>query len=283
MSGDFGPRVTLPATLRALESHSGLHASLVGDSDSIEKTLAELGAFEGEREQLRERVSLEPAASVLPMDATPRDALRGAQDSSLHRSIDLLAAGNVDGVVSAGNTAALITLGRRHISMLPGFSRPAYCAGMPVQSGFRYMLDLGANVDCDAESLLEFARLGTTLINVLEDCPKPRVALLCNGTEGNKGNLAIREAAQRMKDDPVLNFAGFIEGNELLQNGPELIVCDGMLGNVALKTAEGTAEFAARLIADSFAQHWWLRLVAMAAVTANRVTGRRFDLGRHCG
>lgn len=217
------------------------------------------------------------------MDASARDALRGPQDTSLHGAMELLAQGTVDGVVSAGNTAALLTLGRRLISMLPGFSRPAYCSAIPVEQGFRYMMDLGANVDCDATSLLEFARLGTTLISVLEDCPSPRVALLCNGSEVNKGNLAIREAAQLLGADPDINYSGYIEGNELLKPGAELVVCDGMLGNIALKTAEGAAEFAAAQVRASFARHWWLRLVALAAAPALRGLRESLAAERHGG
>jgi glycerol-3-phosphate acyltransferase PlsX len=217
------------------------------------------------------------------MHAQTREVLRGAQDTSLHRSLELLAAGRVDGAISAGSTQALLALGRRQISMLPGFSRPAYCSPMPVETGFRYMLDLGANVDADADSLLEFARLGTTLINVLEDEPAPRVALLSNGTEPGKGNLAIREAAKLMEDDPLINYCGYIEGNSLHRAGPELVVCDGMLGNVALKTAEGTAGLASRLINEGFRRHWWLRIVAVAAAPALRRLQETLSADLHGG
>ena len=279
MSGDFGPRVTLPATLRALENHPRLRISLVGDDQALAAALASAGTTAG----CRARIEIVPAGGVLPMDAVPRDILRGEQDSSLHVAMQLLAESRVDGVVSAGNTAALLALGRRHISMLPGFSRPALCAAMPVRTGYRYMMDLGANVDCDADSLLEFAHLGTTLINVLENNPQPGVALLCNGSEANKGNLAIREAAKALERDPAINFAGYMEGHELHQPGAELVVCDGLVGNVALKTAEGTADLAGSLIRESFSRHWWLRLVSIAAAPTLRGLKESLSADRHAG
>ena len=256
MSGDFGPRVTLSATLRVLQAHRDLHVSLVGDRHTLEAMLDDCGLDE---EQLS-RVQVEHASGVLNAGTAPREVLLGEQDSSLHRAVHLLASGNVDGVVSAGSTWALLTLARRHISMLPGFSRPALCAALPVETGFRYTLDLGANVDCDAGNLLEFAHLGTTLVSVLEDCAMPRVALLCNGSDATRWNLAIREAAKRMKQDPRLNFCGHIEADQLYLPGPEVVVCDGMLGNVALKAAEGVAAIATRLINDNVARHWWPHL-----------------------
>lgn len=279
MSGDFGPQVTIPATLDALEAHPDLHVCLVGDGTLVESLLT----ASAPSEQCRARLSITDAPRVLPMHVQAREVLRGAQDSSLHRSLELLASGRVDGVISAGNTQALLALGRRQISMLPGFSRPAYCSTMPVETGFRYMLDLGANVDADADSLLEFARLGTTLINVLEDLASPRVALLSNGTEPGKGNLAIREAAKLMEDDPLINYCGYIEGNDLHHAGPELVVCDGMLGNVALKTAEGTAGLASRLINESLRQHWWLRLAAAAAAPTLRRLQDKLSADLHGG
>ncbi len=278
MSGDFGPRVTLPAALRALQQHPRLHLRLVGDGRVLEQQLrADGGAAD------HARLSITHADSVLPVDAQPRDALRGAQDSSLHRCVSLLADEEVDGVVSAGSTAALMALGRRSISMLPGFSRPALCSAMPTESGATYMLDLGANVDADPDSLQEFARLGTALVTALEGVDSPRVALLSNGTEAGKGNLAIKEAAQRLASDTQLNYIGYIEGSDLYSGSADLIVCDGLLGNIALKTAEGTAEFAARMINRSFRRHWWLKLVAMAAAPALRDLRESLSAERHGG
>ena len=218
-------------------------------------------------------------------DDLPGEARALAVDVSDTESVTVAAkaAGEVDGVVSAGPTAALMALGRRRISMLPGFSRPALCSAMPVEQGFSYMLDLGANVDADTESLHEFARLGIALIAALEDVREPRVALLSNGSEPGKGNLAIRDAAKRFEADPGINYIGYIEGDSLYCGDADLIVCDGLLGNVALKTAEGTATFAAKLINRSFGRHWWLKLVAAAAAPTLRELQAALSAERHGG
>jgi glycerol-3-phosphate acyltransferase PlsX len=276
-SGDFGPRVTFPAALRALKDHPRLHLRLVGDGGELERSLTSNAPVDAAR------ISITHAASALSPEAGPRDVLRGDGASSLHRCIDLLAAAEVDGVVSAGPTAALMALGRRRISMLPGFSRPALCSAMPAESGLCYMLDLGANVDADPESLHEFARLGIALLKALEECDQPRVALLSNGSEPGKGNLAIREAAQRMSQDPGIDYIGYIEGDGLYRGDAELIVCDGLLGNVALKTAEGTARLAALKIVQRFSRHWWLKLVSTAAAPALRELRDSLSAERHGG
>ncbi len=277
MSGDFGPRVTLPAALRALADHPRLHLRLVGDGRTIENYLAESPAAN------RDRLSITHNEVVLPADAQPLDALRSSSASSLHTCIDLLADGQVDGVVSAGSTAALMALGRQRISMLPGFSRPALCSALPAESGATYMLDLGANVDVDPQCLHEFALMGIALLQALEEVAAPRVALLSNGTEPSKGNLAIREAAQRLSEDARVNYVGYIEASEIYTGKAELIVCDGLLGNVALKAAEGTAAFAAGSISASFRQHWWSRLVSLLAAPALRQLGQALSADRHGG
>ena len=184
MSGDHGLRITVPAALQSLRGNPKLHLHLVGDSSAIEHELASLAS---DPTPDRARLTLVHAIAPMPMDAKPAEILRGSQDSSMHLALGLLADGEVDGVVSAGNTAALMVLGRRQISMLPGFSRPAFCSAMPVRSGSSFMLDLGANVDCDAVNLHEFALMGTALVSALEESERPSVALLSNGKEDYKG------------------------------------------------------------------------------------------------
>jgi glycerol-3-phosphate acyltransferase PlsX len=279
MSGDFGPRITLPAALRAVATHPRLHLRLVGDGRTIENYLAETGS----RDDVSGRISITHNDTVLPADAQPRDALRGNQDSSLHSCIDLLSDGQVDGVVSAGSTAALMALGRQRISMLPGFSRPALCSALPAKSGISYMLDLGANVDVDPQCLHEFALMGIALVEALEEISSPGVALLSNGSEPSKGNLAIREAAQRLSADARINYVGYIEASELYLGKADLIVCDGMLGNIALKAAEGTAAFATSSIRSSFRRHWWTRLLAAAVAPVLRQLQAALSADRHGG
>lgn len=279
MSGDFGPRVTLPAVLRALQSHPKLHLRLTGDGEQIETFLSGDSASRA----LADRISITHARHILPADATPRDALRGDQDSSLHTCLDLLATGQVEGVVSAGSTAALVALGRRRISMLPGFARPALCSAMPTREGFTYMLDLGANVDAAPRDLHEFALMGIALVKALHDSSEPRVTLLSNGIESSKGNAVTREAAEQLQKDPRVNYIGYIEGSDLYSGAAELVVCDGMLGNVALKAAEGTADFAAYMVNRSFNRHWWSRLLGAAATPVLRELKAGLNADRHGG
>ncbi len=277
MSGDFGPRVTLPAALAALSAHPRLHLHLVGDAPQIETQIDTLDAGN------RQRLSITHAPGVLPMDASTRDALRGAQDSSLHSTFKLLAEQRVAGLVSAGSTAALMALGRQRVSMLPGFGRPALCSPIPSEVGSSYMLDLGANVEADSQSLHEFGLLGSALARALDGNEAPRVALLSNGIEASKGNTAMREAARRLESDPSINYVGYIEGSTLYSGHVDVIVCDGLLGNVALKTAEGTAHYAAGALAQSFSRHWWLRLLATAAAPALREIESALSADLHGG
>lgn len=202
MSGDHGLRVTVPASLQVLQNNPHIHLHLVGDTDALTQALEQHPSAD------RARVQLVAAQSVIPMDAKASRVLRGNSNSSMHVALDLLAQGHVSGVVSAGNTGALMALSRRAVNMLQGFSRPAFCSAIPVREGSCYMLDLGANVDCNADNLHEFALMGTALVTALQDRPRPRVVLLSNGTESNKGNAVIKIAGERLLADQRINFAG---------------------------------------------------------------------------
>jgi glycerol-3-phosphate acyltransferase PlsX len=217
------------------------------------------------------------------MDADAADILRGSSDSPLHRALELLAAGTVQGVVSAGNTTALMALGRRQIDMLHGIGRPAFCSAMPTVNGVSWMLDLGANVDCSADNLQEFALMGSALVTALSGTAEPGVALLSNGKEATKGNAVIKEAAQRLAADQRINYLGYVEGDDLHAGLADVIVCDGLLGNVALKAAEGTAQYTGQLIARTFSRHWWLKLLASVARPQLKALRHAVDADRHGG
>lgn len=164
----------------------------------------------------------------------------------------MLARGEVEGVVSAGNTGALMALGRKQVSMLPGFSRPAFCSALPGQAEPHYLLDLGANVDCSSGQLCEFALMGAGLVRALHQCQLPSVALLSNGGEAGKGTDAVREAAAILAQESQIDFRGFIEADQLLETSTQVIVCDGFAGNIALKAMEGTARFVSQRISDAY-------------------------------
>ncbi len=278
MSGDHGLRVSVPASLQLLQDNSRIHLHLVGDEQAIRR---EINNHDGDT--VAARMTIVHAAETLPMDAKLSTVLRGSQQSSMHIALSLLADNTVDGIVSAGNTGALMALGRLLLDMLPGFQRPAFCSAIPVRTGATYMLDLGANVDCTARHLHEFALMGTALASTLQGCERPRVALLSNGKEANKGNNIIREAAGLLDGDSTVNYCGYVEGDAIHNGDVEVIVCDGLLGNIALKAAEGTAGLAVELIAEKFSHHWWHRL--LGALSAPLLSGLSESLSaeRHGG
>jgi glycerol-3-phosphate acyltransferase PlsX len=278
MSGDHGLRVSVPASLQVLQENPGIHLHLVGDEQAIRR---ELNSHDGD--SVAARLSIVHAAEILPMDAKPSTVLRGSQQSSMHVALTLLAEARVEGVVSAGNTGALMALGRLLLDMLPGFQRPAFCSAIPVRQGATYMLDLGANVDCDPRHLHEFALMGTALASTLQGCERPRVALLSNGKEANKGDSTIRAAAELLAGDSTVNYCGYIEGDAIHHGEVEVIVCDGLLGNIALKTAEGTAGLVAELIAEKFSHHWLYRLLGVLSAPLLSGLSESLSAERHGG
>ena len=278
MSGDHGLRVTVPASLQILQANPQLSLHLVGSTSGLRQALGTLSA------RAAGRLQVHPAVGVIPMDARPAQVLREAKGSSMQIALELLAAGSVQGVVSAGHTGALMALSRQTPGMLPGYDRPAACSAIPVREGYCYMLDLGANIDCSGEQLHQFARLGTALTAALEQCERPRVALLSNGSEPGKGNESMRQAAQLMAADAALNYTGYLEGDALFEGqGVDVVVCDGLLGNVALKVAEGTAQLAARLVREQFAGHWWSRLMGCLSAPQLRALGHNLSAELHGG
>lgn len=259
MSGDHGLRSSIPAALRAVAADPQLSLSLVGDEAAIS---AALGRDPGPQ------LCITPAAGIVAMDASPVDVLRDSSDNSLRIGIAAVAEGAAAGMVSAGNTGALMVLARQAVGMLPGFSRPALCSALPVVNGYSYMLDLGANVDCRASQLHEFARLGAALVTALHADPAPRVALLSNGHEPGKGNEQIRLCHEYLQQDQRLNFIGNIEAGELLAGNAAVVVCDGMLGNVALKAMEGTAAHATERLQAQLTASLSARMAARLAARA---------------
>ena len=235
MSGDHGLRSSVPASLKALRDFPGLHLHLVGNRAEIQQALDADGD---------QRLTIEHSESVIPMAANVRTVLRSKPlGSSMARSLDLLKQGVVSGVVSAGNTAALMTLAKRSVGMRPGFSRPALCSAVPTTTGECHMLDLGANVDSRPARLLEFAMMGTALARTLRPQARARVALLSNGSEASKGNRQVRRARKLLESSPHINFCGFIEADQIQQGQADVVVCDGFAGNIALKAMEGTGRY----------------------------------------
>lgn len=234
MGGDFGPCVTVPAALQALASNPALNLLLVGDPAAITPLLAKVDS------DLLSRLEVVPAESVIASDARPSQAIRASRGTSMRIALELIKDGRAQACVSAGNTGALMGLAKLLIKPLEGIERPALVSVLPHQQhGKTVVLDLGANVDCDSTMLVQFAVMGSVMAEEVLELKNPRVALLNIGEEESKGLSTIREAAAQLKEAPSINYIGYLEGNDLLTGKTDVMVCDGFVGNVTLKTVEG--------------------------------------------
>lgn len=258
MGGDFGPSVTVPAALQALNSNSQLTLLLVGDPDTIAPLLAK-----ADFEQ-RSRLQVIPAQSVIASDARPAQAIRASRGSSMRIALELVKEGRAEACVSAGNTGALMGLAKLLLKPIEGIERPALVTMLPHQlKGKTVVLDLGANVDCDSTMLVQFAIMGAVLAEEAIGIKDPRVALLNIGEEEMKGLSSIRDAAAVLKTLPTLNYIGYLEANELLTGKTDVLVCDGFTGNVTLKTMEGVVRMFLSLLKSQGEgkRSWWLLLL----------------------
>ncbi|MDN3610511.1 phosphate acyltransferase PlsX [Vibrio ostreicida] len=236
MGGDRGPRVTVPAVVQALSHFPELNVILTGDQTAITTQLLSLG------HQPDERLCIVHTDKVILDSDKPSMALRHGQGTSMGAIIDAVAQGQADACVSGGNTGALMALSLVRLKLLPGITRPALVTALPTAEGGRtWMLDLGANVSSDAQSLFQFALMGSALAEQYLD-RAPRVALLNIGAEASKGNEVIKGCADILSQTDSLNFVGYVEGNQILHDAADVVVCDGFVGNVCLKACEGTAQ-----------------------------------------
>lgn len=266
MGGDHGLDVALPAAATMLTGDAGAQLYLVGDRGLIGSAMG--GRFAGPSAELStgqptgQRWRIEHAPDVVAMSDRPSRALRHKTGSSMYRALQLLAAGEVDAVVSAGNTGALMAMGYTLVGTLQGIDRPAICSPLPSRTRSAYLLDLGANVDCRAKHLHQFATMGSALASGVDGIAMPRVALLNVGRESSKGSEQVRLAAELIEADPQLNYSGFIEGDALFSGAADVVVCDGFAGNVALKVCEGTASLIADKLREALTASWQIRLLA---------------------
>ncbi|MDT3680406.1 MAG: phosphate acyltransferase PlsX [Burkholderiaceae bacterium] len=283
MGGDHGPSVTVPAALHFLASVPDVRLLLVGRSDVLEPALAAARAKLRSDAPSGERIELRHASEVVEMDEPPASAMRGKRDSSMRVAIDLVKNGQADACVSAGNTGALMAISRFVLKMLEGIDRPAIASQMPnQQGGTTTMLDLGANVDCEPEHLLQFAIMGSALVTALDGREQPSVGLLNIGEETIKGNDAVKVAAELLRASP-LNFYGNVEGNDIYEGTTDVVVCDGFVGNVALKTSEGVARMLSGYIREEYRRHVFTRLMALLSFPVLRRFRQRLDPRRYNG
>ena len=232
MGGDGGSRVVVDAAIRAVSEDDHLVLQLVGNRSELESALSSLDT------RVRDRISLHGAESVLPMDVSTARAIRQGRGTSMQHALELLAEGQAEAVVSAGNTGALMALSRQIMGMLPGIERPALMASISGVGEPTWILDLGANVGVDAQRLLEFARLGHFAVEVLSG-RAPRTGLLNIGHEPSKGPDVLREAARLIDAENEIDYTGFVEADAVFAGAVDLVVCDGFAGNILLKSAEG--------------------------------------------
>lgn len=276
MGGDHGAHVTVPAALRCLARHADLNIILVGPSDKVEAELRARHAKPGPRLIVRH------ASEVVAMDEPPALALRNKKDSSMRVAIDLVKSGEADACVSAGNTGALMATARFVLKTLPGIDRPAIATTMPTISGQVLVLDLGANVDCSAEHLLQFGIMGAMLASAVNNKAQPSVGLLNIGEEEIKGNGVAKRAAELLRASH-LNFYGNVEGDDIFKGTVDVVVCDGFVGNVTLKASEGLAKMIATLLRQEFKRNLFTRLAGLIALPVLKAFKRRVDPRRYNG
>lgn len=258
MGGDHGPSVVIPAAIKALKSHPNIKLILVGDQEVIKATLAEHNAADDARFEIKH------ASQQVAMDESPAMALRTKKDSSMRVAINLVKDGTASACVSAGNTGALMATARFVLKTLPGIERPAIVSALPTVKGHSYMLDLGANVDSSAEHLVQFAVMGSVLAESIEGRKNPTIGLLNIGSEDIKGNDRVKEAA-RLLAKTDLNYYGFVEGDGLYEGEVDVVVCDGFVGNVALKSSEGVVHMIRHFLRQSFNRNIFTKIAGLIA------------------
>jgi len=241
MGGDSGPTVTVPAVKRFLANNPNMEVTLHGREAELSAALARHFSDAGADISRRYQVVFSP--EVVSDDEPPASALRNKQGSSLWRSLQQVAEDGAGACVSAGNTGALMAMGIRLLGLAGGVERPAICAALPRDQGRFYLLDVGANVDCSARQLHQFANMATTLVSLVENTDRPSCGLLNIGQEATKGNRLVKEASALLANDPRLNYHGFVEAHQFFTSAVKIVVSDGFSGNIALKATEGAARF----------------------------------------
>lgn len=276
MGGDRGAEVVVPAALATLERDDSVSLILVGRPDALAEAERKAAGRYGDR------LAFRAASEVVGMDEPPADALRRKKDSSMRVSIELVRGGEADACVSSGNTGALMATARYILKTLPGIDRPAIISAVPGVTGPTYMLDIGANVGCSAAHLVQFAVMGSVIAQDMLGIEHPRVGLLNIGQEDIKGNEVIREAAVLLAGTE-LNYQGFVEGDGIFHADIDVVVSDGLVGNVAIKTMEGVAKLIGSFLKEEFHRSRLRELQGLAAQSALEAIRARLDPRRYNG
>jgi glycerol-3-phosphate acyltransferase PlsX len=277
MGGDHGPHVTVPAALDFLSRWPDVALVLVGSPEAIARELTARGAASGERLRVR------ATSQVVGMDEPPAQAMRFKKDSSMRVAINLVKAGEAHACVSAGNTGALMAISRFVLKTIAGIDRPAIATVLPnMTGGYTYVLDLGANVDCTAEQLMQFGVMGAMLVSAVEHKERPSVGLLNIGVEDIKGNETVKQAAELLRASG-LNFHGNVEGDDIYKGTTDVVVCDGFVGNSVLKASEGVAKMLLGFLKAEFTRNPWRKVVALLATPVFKALRARMDPGKYNG
>ena len=277
MGGDYGPHVTVPAALDFRRANVDVELVLVGLRDAIEAELAKHGAAPGTG------LRVQHAAQVVAMDEPPVQALRFKKDSSMRVAINLVKSGEAHACVSAGNTGALMAISRFVLKTLPAIDRPAIASGVPnSKGGYTYILDLGANVDCTPEQLMQFGIMGAMLVSAVEHKARPTVGLLNIGIEDIKGNDTVKQAAELLRASG-LNFHGNVEADDIYKGTGDVVVCDGFVGNSVLKASEGVAKMIVGFLRQEFTRNPLRKLSALIAMPVLKALRARMDPGNYNG
>jgi phosphate acyltransferase len=257
MSGDLGPRIAIAAAQKCITIYDDVDMLLVGDEP-------QLRAFFATENLSQNRITIIHAPDVITMDEDPLVALRHKQTSSMWLALDSVKHNLADACVSAGNTGALLAISKYLIKTISPIDRPAICKIIPTAKNTTYVLDLGANINCTAENLLQFALMGSILASSADNT-RPSIGLLNIGTEKSKGTEIIQSAQALLQNDTRINYSGFVEASEIFSGDHHVVVCDGFHGNIALKSSEGTAHFIAQKIINIFTNSWRGRLLGFLA------------------
>jgi glycerol-3-phosphate acyltransferase PlsX len=276
MGGDYGPSAIVPATESVIRKYSDLSIILVGRENILVEELEKNG-LNG-----HPRIKTLFTDEAVYMDELPSLALRNKKRSSMRLAIELVRDNEVDACVSAGNTGALMAISRYVLKMLPGIDRPAICSAMPCPIGQTHFLDLGANINSSSEQLFQFALMGSELTCALDNIERPTVGLLNVGSEEIKGDDRIKQASLLLSNS-YLNYIGFVEGTDIFTGNVDVIVSDGFSGNIALKASEGVAELVKYHVKNEFSQHWYAKLVAIAAMPVLNQIRKKIDPRRYNG
>jgi glycerol-3-phosphate acyltransferase PlsX len=258
MGGDFGPDVVIPAAVHVVKKSSDIHIILVGDESRLRDS-AKMHNIDLDR-----YFEIQHASEVVEMHDDPASAVRKKKDSSMRIAINLVKEGRAQAVVSAGNTGALMATAKFVLKTIPGIDRPAICTTIPSYGGHTHMLDLGANVDSSAVHLFQFAVMGSVLAEAVGNTHKPKVGLLNIGAEDSKGNAQVKAANKLLQNGPF-NYIGYVEGDDIYTDKVDVVVCDGFVGNVSLKTMEGVAKMIARMMREEFQRSTLSKLAGLIA------------------